>query len=124
MEIKLFNTSQTELLKKALDVYAQKHEAIARNIANLDNPNYQPTRTDFNAVLNAKIGNSKIKTTNGKHIVTPHYMPHDISGQTDREKVDLTTEMAELAENQIRHEFVSQVLSGYYEKLRLAISGK
>ncbi len=124
MEIKVFNTNQTELLKKALDVYTQKHNAIAQNIANLENPDYKPVRTDFNTILNNKIGNSKIKTTTEKHIVAPHYPPQDISGQTDQEKVDLTTEMTELAENQIRHEFVSQVLGGYYEKLRMAISGK
>ena len=45
IDMKIFNSKHIQLLKKSLDVYGKQHEAIAKNIANANNPDYLITDT-------------------------------------------------------------------------------
>ncbi len=124
MKVNIFETAQNNLMKKALDAYGKKHNAIARNVAHASDPNYHPERVDFGQLLKTEIGASKIKTSDQKHIASSRFSEGEKSSEFVDEAVDLASEMAALAENQIRHEFVSQVLGGYYAKMKMAITGK
>lgn len=122
MKINLFATKHAELMKRSLDVYAKQVRANARNIANINNPNYKPVKTDFSEALETAQQNSNLRRTRKRHI----------AGSADREQesdssrgkgqpVDLVKEMSELAENQIRFEFVSDRLRRYYDGLKTSI---
>jgi flagellar basal-body rod protein FlgB len=122
MKVNMFDTVQTSLMKKALDVYGKKHNAIAKNVAHADDPDYQPERVDFSRVLQAEIGSSNIKTTDAKHIAGSRFSGLDMRPDTTEKPVDIGAEMTALAENQIRYEFVSRALGQYYEKIKMAIT--
>jgi flagellar basal-body rod protein FlgB len=126
MNVKLFNTKQAQLLKRALAVYEQQHRAIARNVAHADQRDYTRVNTDFSKELQAAADNSRIKTTRSKHIRVSQF--NDGQGRPGRnkngEKVDLSREMTELAENQIRYDFVTRILNRYYSGLSVSITGR
>lgn len=124
MKINLFNTEKVRLMKKALDIYQKQNKAIAQNVANAGNPNYNRTRTDFSNVLKSVSSQSNLKVTNERHITFSKFERGDTGNKQEAQSVDITREMAELAENQIRHEFVSRVLAGTYRGLKTSISGK
>ncbi len=120
--MKIFETKTMQLAKQALDVYAKQHEAIAKNVANVNNPDYVRQNTDFSKYLQNPDG-QVLKTTNTKHIPIPSpQVP--ISKSEREEKVDITREMGELAVNQIRFDFVSRALARMYKGLEASIIGR
>jgi len=126
MKINLFNTKQEKLMEKALDVYVKQNKAIAQNVANAGNPDYKRINTDFSQVLKSASSQSKLKVTNKRHISSSGLIGN-INFDEKRGgggKVNITKEMADLAENQIRHELVAQTLNRYYNALKTSISGK
>ncbi|MEM2146784.1 MAG: hypothetical protein QW279_15580 [Candidatus Jordarchaeaceae archaeon] len=123
MKVELFDNEQIQLLKSALQVYEKQHKAIAVNVANAHDPNFQRVKTDFTEILKKAEGRGPLKVTNDRHIAGS-----EDSGPLDDEKgksgVDLMEEMALLAENQIKHEAVTRFLRQKYDSLKQAISGK
>ncbi len=125
MKINLFNTNHEKLLEKALDVYAKQNKAIAQNVANASNPDYNRTNTDFSQVLKSASSQSKLKVTNKRHISSSGLNRNiNIDEKRTGGNVNITKEMGDLAENQIRHEFVAQTLNRYYNILKTSIAGK
>jgi len=121
--MKIFNTANITLLKKSLDVYARQHEAIAKNIANANNPQYKAEKTDFSELLQNNM-KPALKTTNPRHIADPQEPEPALNNAASDETVDISREMGRLAENQIRYDFASRVLSRTYRGLYGAITGK
>ncbi len=120
--MKIFNSPGVELVKKSLNVYTRQHEAIAKNIANANNDDYKRVRTDFSKLLTENLERG-LKTTRPGHIAeskTPQ--PKHFPGS--REKVDLSQEMGQLAENQIKYDFAARALARKYKALRLSITGR
>ncbi len=122
----IFETPKSQLLKQALDVYSRQHNAIAKNVANVNNPEYQRVQTDFSSELHKAEERTGVKTSHPQHIQGSQFerkrgLTADESKQTD---VDLTQEMADLAENQIRYEFSARTLNRYYSGLSTAILGR
>ena len=120
--MKIFNTENISLLKKSLDVYGKQHEAIAKNIANANNPEYQRTETDFSRMLKNNI-ERKLRTTDSRHIGEPKTPPAK-GTEKNREEIDLSREMGELAENQIRYDFSARMLQKTYQLLNISIKGR
>ena len=121
--MKIFDLPNIRFLKKSLDVYTRQHEAIARNVANANNPNYQPVNTDFSAVLQS-VTDSRLKVTDERHFKgnetnLPPRLPEGSGGP-----VDITKEMAELAVNQIKFDFASRVLRNAYSMISASITGR
>ncbi len=121
--MKIFETPNLGLLKKSLDVYTAQHEAIAKNIANADNPDYKRVNTDFSQVLKTNMS-GKLKVDNPRHIGNPKPVESKADEKSKDTQVDITREMASLAENQIRFEFASRVLSINYRMLNTSITGQ
>lgn len=126
MRVELFNTEYAQLMVKALETYNKRHNAIAKNVANVNNPNYEPVCVDFSDYLQQNGEEQGLKTTKDKHIRVSNYFEKEFSSmETEKgRRVDITKEMAKLAENQIRYEFVSSVLRGYYDTLNKSITGR
>jgi len=126
MNVKMLETEQIKLMQKAINVYGRKQKAIAENIANVENPNFKRINTDFSDVLREVKDSSHLRSSDPRHIKAAHYAGtfEEVGKSVGDQKVDLTREMSELAENQIRHEFVVRSLHEYYQKLKQAIAGK
>ncbi len=120
--MKLFNTDNIHLLKKSLDLYAKEHSAIAKNIANANNPNYKRVNTDFSKVLRSNLERT-LKTTDPRHISEPE-IPERKNQNDAHSEVDISQEMGQLAENQIRYEFASKALNRTYRMLLSGITGR
>jgi len=121
--MKIFETPNLGLLKKSLDVYTAQHEAIAKNIANADNPDFKRVNTDFSQVLKTNM-RGKLKVDNPRQIANPKPVESRADEKSKDTQVDITREMASLAENQIRFEFASKVLSINYRMLSTSITGQ
>lgn len=124
MKVDVFNTDQKNLVKRAIDVYNKQHSAISKNIANVNDPYYKKIKTDFSEELQNAQNNSPITQSDPKHITTPHYEATLFPADKGLGKVEITKEMADLAENQIRNEFATKRLSGYFDTLELSIKGR
>ena len=126
MKIKLFHTNNEQLFKQALDLHGKQHKAIAQNIANASNPDYDRVSTDFSRMLESVISPSKVKTSNEKHISSSHFnnrSNQDRNSNTDGQ-VDFTREMTDMAENQIKFDFAARALNRYFKGLSNAIVGR
>lgn len=121
--MKIFNTQNISLLKKSLDVYGKQHDAIAKNIANANNPDYKRTETDFSKMLKNNIERT-LKITNSRHIAEPKASAAKGSAENNKEEIDLSREMGELAENQIRYDFSARMLQKNYRLLNISIKGR
>ncbi len=120
--MKIFNTEKIQLFKKALNVYYKQHKAIAQNVAHAHDNTYRPVKTDFSEQLQTAVA-EKLKKTDPRHLNSrgPGEFP---SLEKTRERVDLNKEMGVLAENQIRFDFVSRILSRTYKSLNTSITGR
>lgn len=124
MKFDIFNTNKANLLKNGLNVYTKQVQNNAKNIANIDNPTYNRAKTDFSDELVAAKEKARLKATNNKHILKPHYQPKMGIKERSKNEVDLNKEMSQLAENQIRYNFASRVIRKHYAGLKKSISGR
>jgi flagellar basal-body rod protein FlgB len=124
MEIDIFGTNSKKLVKQAIDVYNKQHNAISKNIANVNDPLYKRVKTDFSEELKLAQQNAPLKSSSDKHITQPHYTATLFPQENGRDRVEITKEMADLAENQIRNEFATKRLSRIFSKLQLSIKGR
>jgi len=139
--VKLFNSTNIPLLSKALDAYTLRHRAIASNIANVSSAGYRAQEVSFEDQLAASRsgGGVTVAVTDPRHIATGADNPADVtpavrevplppggaaaanaSGVND---VDVDTEMAELARNQIRFRFAARLLAGTFKDIQESIRG-
>ncbi len=121
--MKLIELQNVNLLKRSLDVYTKQQEAIAKNIANANNPNYKRVNTDFSSVLKTRL-QGVLKADDPRHIANPQPVQSKALENSEESKVELTREMGALAENQIRYEFASKALGRTYRLLSMSITGK
>jgi flagellar basal-body rod protein FlgB len=120
--MKIFNTRYLNLTKKSLDVYSKQHEAIAKNIANANVPEYRRLKTDFSQSLKTVHGQS-LRMSDSRHIGAAE-QPERSDVEKDNKSVNISQEMSELAVNQIRFDFISRVLNRTYRKLNTSITGR
>ncbi len=119
--MKLFNTAKIQLLKTALNVYTKEHEGIAKNVANAHNTNYKRVKTDFSEEL-TMASNKTLKQSDPRHMDIKEFSG---AGSTpEKDKVDIAKEMSDLAVNQIRFDFASNVLKKSYRGLNSSITGR
>ncbi|GIV15894.1 MAG: flagellar basal body rod protein FlgB [Armatimonadota bacterium] len=118
------------LLKQALYACALRQEAIAHNIANVNTPGYRRVDVSFEEFLRAA-QQTPLRTTDQRHFVlppaplaNPQVTPDENAPmRPDGNTVDIDDEMAQLAENQIRFQALSQLITGRYQSLRTVITG-
>ena len=125
------------LLNRGLDAYSLRQNTIAKNIANATTPNYQPEAVKFEEYFAEAEVAAKGVTTDEKHIPIGKKDPSIV--EADSEKADIPApevyfageshvnidkEMANLAQNQIRFRFGSQMVKSYFQGLQTAITGQ
>jgi len=115
------------LLRRTLDAYSKRHTAVAENIANVETKNYQPLKVNFERDLQRAMQKNRPigKTSDSRHIVIGQ-QKKSIEGQVQATegKVNIEQEMAALAQNQIKFEFVARMLRGGYDSIKTSIRGR
>ena len=121
----LFNQPNYLAAKKTLDVVALRQEAISSNIANLETPGYK--RIDIAPTFQAELdracasGNSQqIASLTPSLAPDPTAMPNGRDGNS----VSLERELMLMSQNTLTNALETQLVSGTFSKLRMAITGK
>ncbi|MET3194459.1 flagellar basal body rod protein FlgB [Bacillus sp. OAE603] len=129
--MKLFSSTITAL-EKGLDYSVQKQKAISQNIANADTPNYKAKDVTFKSFFeNEMNANFMANKTNSKHFDFKYGQTSsnsiieksDTSYSHNGNNVDLDTEMAQLAENQIYNQALVDRINGQFNTLKSVIRG-
>lgn len=125
-----------EILLKSLDARMERNRVISNNIANAETPGFQKRKVSFEATLRNTINKNALqgrKTRSGhmdvggvalknlKHDVYRSYDPTFASGVNN---VDIDSEMADLAENQIGYKYGIKLLKSRHSILDAAIRMK
>ncbi len=109
-----------KVLERGLDMASFRHQLLAHNIANVDTPGFKRSGTDFaqamSEAMNAADRDERINAA--PRVVTEA----DTSVRNDGNNVDIEREMAEMAENNLLYNAMSQLLSKRYAQLRTVIN--
>jgi len=128
--------THTQIQEKALDASWLRNEVLAHNLANVDTPTYKRKDVDFEKYLRSALyPNSHDLIVNRMHNfrftkseplenvkakVTEDY--NSMAMRIDGNNVDVDAEMAQMAKNTIRYNFLTQNVNGKFSKLKYAIS--
>lgn len=129
-------TSHLNIREKALDAAWTRNEVIAQNIANVDTPGYKKSTVAFEEYLDDALDKDGFKgfTTDKRHVQIGSQSPENIkirvakenenlSMRLDGNNVDIESEMASLAKNDIRYNTLIKSVSSGYSRLKSVISG-
>ncbi|MCI5856051.1 MAG: flagellar basal body rod protein FlgB [Agathobacter sp.] len=118
------------VLDKAADASWTRESLITNNIANVNTPNYKRRDLDFESVLNEQLGSCKHESLDAKmHTVDLSqlnpmiYTDHaSLSYRLDGNNVDIDTEEAELASEQIKYQALTTSISKEFSRMKSVIS--
>lgn len=126
-------TNHLKLREKALDAAWMRNEAIAQNIANVDTPGYKRVTVSFEEYLESASRKNGFKgnTTSSRHVQIGKNSDNArirvtrdntaLSTRLDGNNVDIESEMASLAKNDIRYNALVQTISGSYQRIMTVI---
>lgn len=118
------------VLNKAADASWIRNEVIANNIANNDTPDYKRQDVVFESYLQKALsgdGNLDNKVANmnlGKLNATVYTDLKELSYRYDGNNVDISTETANLAENQIRYYTLLDSMTQEFSRIKTALTAK
>jgi flagellar basal-body rod protein FlgB len=118
------------VLNKAADAANTRNTLLSNNIANVDTPNYKRKDIDFESLLQAELAGEKSLdkavsranddlTTLDPQVYTDN---SSLSYRTDGNNVDIATEEAYLAENQIRYQALVDLMSQEFSRYNTVLS--
>lgn len=116
------------VLDKAADASWKRNELISNNIANVDTPGYKRKDIQFQTYLmNEMTGNGsldqKVANTNLNSLEASVYTDHvSLSYRLDGNNVDIDTESANLAENQIRYYTLLDSMTQEFNRIKSVLS--
>lgn len=125
------------ILSKSMDGAALKQKMVANNIANINTPDYKRQYTDFETKLSEAINHEmnlkgKLHRTHEKHLpinasmdkIQPSIkIDKSSSLREDGNNVDLDMELADLAENTIRYNTLTETAIKKYSSIKNAVKG-
>lgn len=122
-------------LEKGLDASSLRQKVLSDNVANVDTPNFKRSDVDFGKILGSVIGEDggdiPLKVTMPQHISgTPNtgqkavITDQSSTFRNDGNNVDIDREMANVAENGLYYNSVTQAITSQLGLLRMAIQGK
>ena len=119
------------VLEQALSASSLRQKVISNNIANVNTPGYKKSEVLFEDMLQSALNGKKMSMlqTNERHLpVRQSGIPapkinvvSNTSIRIDGNNVDIDSEMAELAKNNIYYNAVVQQLGGYFSGIKSAI---
>ncbi len=109
----------SQMIGKALDVSARRHNLIASNISNMDTIGYKPADLDFNQTLKRAMGEKEpdyLDKTHPKHLSPCDGGPFSMNGENSEDvdiyhldSVNIDTEMMHLMENNIKYKTIVEL---------------
>lgn len=131
MTLTLLNDSRINIMQQALDGLAQRQQAIAANIANVDTPGYQRQDVPFEAELRASMssGGAQLATTSPGHMALAvangsllqaamgGSQGPSTSSRNDGNNVDVDYEMTQMAQTSLRYEMLTQATTSRFSML-------
>jgi len=118
------------VLNKAADASWVRNEVIANNIANNDTPDYKRQDVVFESYLQKALsgdGNLDKKVSNmnlSRLNATVYTDLKELSFRLDGNNVDIATETANLAENQIRYYTLLDSMTQEFSRIKTALTAK
>lgn len=115
------------VLQQATDASWLRNTIISNNIANVDTPNYKRQDVQFETYLIEQLagGDSMDSYVNNMDLSTLEPTIYtgnsNLSYRLDGNNVDIDTENAELAKNQIKYSVMTDAISQEFARLRTAI---
>ena len=118
------------ILDKAADAANLRNELLTNNIANVSTPNYKRKDLDFESVLQAELGGEKDLSTAVKNATksletldAQVYTDNaSLSYRLDGYNVDINTEEARLAENQIKYQALVDLMNQEFARYNTVLS--
>lgn len=132
----LFSGTKLQVLKTALDAYAQRGKVHAANIANAETPGYRAREVEFEndlALALRSADQGRLETTQARHLSPAGQLPRGEvtyrnppsayleNGVND---VQIDREMADLAANTMRFNVAAELVSRAYRGMKSAIRGR
>jgi flagellar basal-body rod protein FlgB len=109
----------SQVIGKALNVSARRHNLIASNISNMDTIGYKPMDLDFNQTLKRAMGEKEpdyLDKTHSKHLSPDDGEPFSMNGKDSEEvdiyhldSVNIDTQMMNLMENNIKYKTIVEL---------------
>lgn len=124
-----------KVLETGLDASSMRQKVLSNNIANVDTPDFKRSDVNFQQVLGEALGepgtNLPLKVTSPQHI---QGVPGSVQSgvvtdenttlRNDGNNVNIDQEMANVAENSLYYNSVTQSVTNQLGLLRMAIDGK
>ncbi|MDD4113178.1 MAG: flagellar basal body rod protein FlgB [Herbinix sp.] len=118
------------VLEKAADASWKRNEVISNNIANVNTPGYKRKDVQFESYLHGaltgddsldrRVANVRMDTITGQ--VYTDYA--NLSFRMDGNNVDIDTESANLAENQIRYYSLMDSMTQEFSRLKMVLQSR
>ncbi len=114
------------LLGTMMDYRSERNKVITSNIANLDTPDYKSSdyvfKDDLKKAMDVRIS---LKRTDEKHFpnALDEISRNDFKKVTSDDKVDLDTEMTNLAENHLMYNLTAELLARKFKGIRTVLEG-
>ncbi|MBB2182732.1 flagellar basal body rod protein FlgB [Lachnospiraceae bacterium MD1] len=118
------------VLNKAADASWKRNEVISNNIANVDTPGYKRKDVQFESYLmsallgdnslDKRVANAKLNTLDA----TVYTDNATLSYRMDGNNVDIDTESANLAQNQIRYYALLDSMTQEFSRLKTVLSAR
>lgn len=118
------------ILDKAADAANLRNELLTNNIANVSTPNYKRKDLDFESVLQGELAGEKnlgkaVKKANQNLETLDAQVYTDnasLSYRMDGNNVDINTEEARLAENQIKYQALVDLMNQEFARYNTVLS--
>ena len=123
------------VFSQALNLRTQRHQVLASNIANADTPNYKARDFGFEAAMQNAIagrrdvGRVDMARTSGGHIVgagaggsAALKYRSETQSAVDGNTVDMDVERAQIAENAMQYQILTQLISNKFQGIRSALA--
>ncbi len=111
----IVDSDHSQLLAKAMDVYALRQRITAANIANIDTPGFKKLSVSFEDELR--------KVSQQEHRRGQLYQVNPRISEASGKPV-LENEMIEMVDTQVRVQLLTRSLRHHFDLLRMGISGR
>ena len=117
------------ILDKAADASNLRNELISNNIANVDTPNYKRKDINFESILQAELSGvnlseAVLELNQDLSVLEPNVFTDNasLSYRLDGNNVDIATEEAYLAENQIKYQALVDLMNQEFSRYKTVLS--
>ncbi|MCL2523685.1 MAG: flagellar basal body rod protein FlgB [Betaproteobacteria bacterium] len=124
-----------EVYSQALNLRTQRHQVLASNIANADTPHYKARDFDFATAMKNALGGRldaggiEMARTAPAHLAgngnggpAQLLFRQDVQSAVDGNTVDMDVERAQIAENAMQYQILTQLIGDKFKGLRNAIA--